>query len=220
MFNELYLFFQNHINGIMYIMLFFVILLFAFSALNPNANLSDSFITSYGKNILFAAFSIIIVLFIFSLFGYNFSFTSTSTTTTTTTNPLIIYFKENFISILNMVLLFLFFISFFAIMGVNFNTPQNKKIRKVVEIEGFTCNSDQAANEIQCNALSEDNCVATGCCGWLNGTKCVSSDAYNKNPNFYSDASGNSIKVQSWCNNNTCDPPPPPPPAKMCRTDT
>ena len=53
MFNELYLFFQNHINGIMYIMLFFVILLFAFSALNPNANLSDSFITNYGKNILF-----------------------------------------------------------------------------------------------------------------------------------------------------------------------
>ena len=28
MFNELYLFFQNHINGIMYIMLFFVIFLF------------------------------------------------------------------------------------------------------------------------------------------------------------------------------------------------
>jgi hypothetical protein len=206
MFNELYLFFQNHINGIVYIMLFFIILLFAFSALKPNANLSDSFIENYGKNILFATFSIIILLFIFSLFGYNFSFTST-TSTGPSTNPLLIYFKENSISILNMVLLFLFLISFFAIMGVNFNTPQNKRIRKVVEIEGFTCNSDQVANEIQCNALSQDNCIATGCCGLLNGTKCVSSDAYNKNPNFYSDASGNSIKVQSWCNNNSCDSP-------------
>jgi len=118
MFNELYLFFQNHLNGIMYIILFFIILLFAFSALKPNANLSDSFITNYGKNILFATFSIIIILFVFSLFGYNFSFTST--TDTISTNPLIIYFKENYISILNMVLLFLFLISFFAIMGVNF----------------------------------------------------------------------------------------------------
>ena len=33
-------------------MLFFIILLFAFSALKPNANLSDSFISNYGKNIL------------------------------------------------------------------------------------------------------------------------------------------------------------------------
>lgn len=216
MFNELYLFFQNHANGIMYLMLFFVILLFAFSALNPNSNLSDSFIANYGKNILFASFSIIIILFIFSLFGYNFSLTST-TSTGPSTNPVLVYFKENYISILNMVLLFLFFISFFAIMGVNFETPQNKKITKVVEIEGFTCNANQEANELQCNTLSEDNCVATGCCGWLNGTTCVSSDTYNKNPNFYSDASGNAIKVKSWCNNISCDPPPPPEPPKMCK---
>ena len=132
MFNELYLFFQDHFNGIMYIMLFFVILLIAFSVLNPNSHLSDSFIENYGKYIIFATFSIIILLFIFSLFGYNFSLSTSSTGPSN--NPLVVYFKENYISILNMVLLFLFLIYFFSIIGVNFNTPQNKKVKKVVEI--------------------------------------------------------------------------------------
>ena len=229
MFDETLLFFKNNANGIMYLMFFFIAILITFSYLNSSAahiggSSSGHFFDSYGKNIIYSIVLITILLFLFSILGYNFNLSSSSSTSSTSSfknSETYKFFSENGLTILNVVILFLMLIVAFSMAGIDFsqlNQPtSNKSIRKVVEIESFACQSDnQIENETQCNLLSEANCISTGCCGWLNGSKCVSSNVYNKGPNYYSDASGNAINVTSWCNNESCEPPVPPP-TKKCR---
>ena len=224
MFPEIMTFFTNNANGIMYLMLFFIVILFVFSYLSlpankngKNGSMNNPFLSSYGKNIIFSFFFIIIVLFLFSLLGYSSAFsTSSSSSSQTNGSPsfiewitgtgLFTFFSANGLSILNVVIIFLMFIVLFSMVGVNFNPPKNRKVQKVVEIEGFSCNlADPPENEKQCNYLSKTNCISTSCCGWLNGEKCVSSDLHHRNPNFLSDAQGNKIIVKTWCTSASCN---------------
>ena len=232
MFDETLLFFKNNANGIMYLMFFFIAILITFSYLNSPAGHigggggsgSSHFFDTYGKNIIYSIVLITILLFLFSILGYNFNLSSSSSSSSTSSfknTETYKFFSDNGLTILNVVILFLMLIVAFSMAGIDFsqfNQPiSNKSIRKVVEIESFACQTDnQIENETQCNLLSEENCISTGCCGWLNGSKCVSSNVYNKGPNYYSDASGNAINVTSWCNNESCEPPVPPP-TKKCR---
>lgn len=232
MFNETLLFFKEHANGIMYLMLFFIVILFVFSYLNissslqhtsTSANTGIHFIDTYGKNIIYSIILITILLFLFSILGYNFNLSPSSSSSSSSSfkdTETYKFFSAYGISILNVVILFIMLIVSFSMLGINFNQPddKNKRIKRIVEIESFECNStNQAENETQCNLLSEENCISTGCCGWLNGTTCVSSNVYNKGPNYYSDASGNQIDVTSWCTSESCETPITPPP-KKCRT--
>jgi hypothetical protein len=230
MFDETLLFFKNNANGIMYLMFFFIAMLITFSYLNsPAGHIGGSggsghFFDTYGKNIIYSIVLITILLFLFSILGYNFNLSSSSSTSSTSSfknTETYKFFSENGLTILNVVILFLMLIVAFSMAGIDFshlNQPiSNKSIRRVVEIESFACQTDnQIENEKQCNLLSAENCISTGCCGLLNGSKCVSSNVYNKGPNYYSDASGNAINVTSWCNNENCEPPVPPP-TKKCR---
>lgn len=221
MFPEIMTFFTNNANGIMYLMLFFIVLLFVVSYLSVPANknngkngrLNAQFFSSYGKNIIFSFFLIVIVLFLFSLLGYSSAFSTSSSPNASpsfidwlTGTRLFTFFSANGLSIINVVIIFLMFIVLFSMVGVNFNPPQNKTVQKVVEIEGFSCNlADPPENEKQCNLLSKTNCISTSCCGWLNGEKCVSSDLHHRNPNFLSDAQGNKIIVKTWCTSASCN---------------
>ena len=229
MFDETLLFFKNNANGIMYLMFFFIAMLITFSYLNSahigGSGSSGHFFDTYGKNIIYSIVLITILLFLFSILGYNFNLSSSSSSTSSTSSfkntETYKFFSDNGLTILNVVILFLMLIVAFSMAGIDFsqfNQPiSNKSIRKVVEIESFACQTDnQIENEKQCNLLSAENCISTGCCGLLNGSKCVSSNVYNKGPNYYSDASGNAINVTSWCNNENCEPPVPPP-TKKCR---
>ena len=222
MFPEIMTFFTNNANGIMYLMLFFIVLLFVVSYFSVPANknngkngrLNEQFFSSYGKNIIFSFFLIVIVLFLFSLLGYSSAFSTSSSSSSAspsfidwlTGTRLFVFFGANGLSIINVVIIFLMFIVLFSMVGVNFNPPKNKTIQKVVEIEGFSCNlADPPENEKQCNLLSKTNCISTSCCGWLNGEKCVSSDLHHRNPNFLSDAQGNKIIVKTWCTSASCN---------------
>lgn len=207
---ELFTFFKENGNGIMYIMLFFIVILFVFSYLNTPASgihMNNNFIFSYGKNIIYSVFLIIILLFLFSLLGYNFSVSSSGNSSTSLIGlfkqtETYRFFSENGISIINVVIIFLMLIVMFSMLGINFNPIKNKTVQKVVEIESFTCNrSDLLENEKGCNTLSRPNCISTSCCGWLNEEKCVSSDTNHVYPNFLSDATGNKIKITSFLTN-------------------
>jgi hypothetical protein len=209
MLTELFTFFKENGNGIMYIMFFFIVILFTFSYLNTPADggsvqINNDFVFNYGRNIVYSIFFIIILLFLFSLLGYNFNINTSADNASSSiyNSKTFRFFNENGLSILNVVILFLMLLVMFSMLGVNFNSPKNKTIKKVVEIESFACNkSDFIANEKQCNTLTKNNCITTSCCGWLNDEKCVSSDTNHKNPNYLSDTTGKPIKVAKWCTN-------------------
>ena len=50
--------------------------------------------------------------------------------------------------------------------------------------------------ETKCNALTQQGCSKVSCCGYLNGSKCVSGSA--SGPTFLTDAGGEKIVVQEW----------------------
>lgn len=178
-------------------------------------NINDkyiSFIDRNGKNILFAIFFIIIVFSTFSMIGYSFGTSSTSSPSTSPPSAAAIagaqiahFFSEYGTTILNVVILFITLLVTFSIMGVNFNPSKiNKTVQKVVTIESFdgnfckTYETNPAELNKKCNLLTEENCTLTSCCGWLNGTTCVASNKANSNPIYFTDSSGNKIKVKSW----------------------
>lgn len=59
------------------------------------------------------------------------------------------------------------------------------------------CSSYNGAElETKCNALTRQGCAKVACCGYLNGSKCVSGSA--SGPTFLSNADGEKILVDSW----------------------
>lgn len=59
------------------------------------------------------------------------------------------------------------------------------------------CSSYNGAElETKCNALTRQGCAKVACCGYLNGSKCVSGSA--SGPTFLSESNGEKIVVKSW----------------------
>jgi len=109
-------------------------------------------------------------------------------------------------------------------INLNINN-KNKVVTKVITVEGFDTKDDSedainnendtenTNNNIysdglcdkyasqphilnkQCNALTETNCKATSCCGWLNNESCVSGD--ESGPTFQSN-NGKEINIKKW----------------------
>ena len=100
-----------------------------------------------------------------------------------------------------------------------------KEVVQVLELEAFTNNGQNAGQtdasiqkevaamglepetsfcsiyngdelETKCNALTQQGCSKVSCCGYLNGSKCVSGSA--SGPTFLTDAGGEKIVVQEW----------------------
>ena len=107
------------------------------------------------------------------------------------------FLTEQWHIILTVVIIFITLLTLFAILGINFNPPQNKIIQKEVVVESFNDNnnknslSDDFCTQFssqsnvlnkQCNKLTEHNCNTTGCCVWLNGKQCVAGN--ERGPTF------------------------------------
>ena len=84
----------------------------------------------------------------------------------------------------------------------NNNGVIDASIQKEVAGMGFDpavsfCSSYNGAElETKCNALTRQGCAKVSCCGYLNGTKCVSGSA--SGPTFLSDVGGEKIVFQEW----------------------
>jgi hypothetical protein len=121
------------------------------------------------------------------------------------------FLKENWNAIFIIIIIIFVLIFVFSSLGVTFN--DNKIVKKVVTIEGLktrgqglktTIKGDGLCDKFssqphelnkKCNELSEENCNATSCCGWLNKEKCVAGKA--DGPTFRSNK-GKEFKVISW----------------------
>jgi|APGre2960657423_1045063.scaffolds.fasta_scaffold132598_1 hypothetical protein len=86
--------------------------------------------------------------------------------------------------------------------GQNNNGVIDASIQKEVAGMGFDpaisfCSSYNGAElEQKCNALTRQGCAKVSCCGYLNGSKCVSGS--KTGPTFLSDVGGEKIVVKSW----------------------
>ena len=86
--------------------------------------------------------------------------------------------------------------------GQHNNGVIDASIQKEVLGMGFDpaisfCSSYNGAElETKCNALTRQGCAKVSCCGYLNGTKCVSGSA--SGPTFLSNADGEKIVVDEW----------------------
>ena len=86
--------------------------------------------------------------------------------------------------------------------GLNNGGQTDMSIHKEVASMGFQpatsfCSTYTGGElEQKCNALTQDGCSKVSCCGYLNGTKCVSGS--KSGPTFLSDATGEKIVVQQW----------------------
>ena len=121
------------------------------------------------------------------------------------------FLKENWNAIFIIIISIFVLIFLFSSLGITFN--DNKIVKKVVTIEGLKTSGQGLKTTIkghglcdkfssqphelnkQCNELSEENCNATSCCGWLNKEKCVAGKA--DGPTFHS-IKGKEFKVTSW----------------------
>lgn len=108
------------------------------------------------------------------------------------------------------------------IFNINLNTSeQNKKLIEVVTIEGLNnmdvnqlpismnpavdfCKSNINSNDMQnkCGKMTKTNCNKTGCCVWLNDSKCVPGD--QNGPTFKTDKKGKNINVNNYYFQNKC----------------
>ena len=90
----------------------------------------------------------------------------------------------------------------FSNEGQNNNGVIDASIQKEVAGMGFDpsvsfCASYNGAElETKCNALTRQGCAKVACCGYLNGSKCVSGSA--SGPTFLSESNGEKIVVKSW----------------------
>ena len=90
-----------------------------------------------------------------------------------------------------------------------------KEVVQVLELEAFTNSLEKEVNamgfepatsfcstynggqlEQKCNALTRDGCSKVSCCGYLNGSKCVSGS--KSGPTFLSNSDGEKIIVDEW----------------------
>jgi hypothetical protein len=84
----------------------------------------------------------------------------------------------------------------------NNNGVIDASIQKEVAGMGFDpaisfCSTYNGAElETKCNALTRQGCSKVACCGYLNGSKCVSGSA--SGPTFLSNANGEKIVVDEW----------------------
>ena len=84
----------------------------------------------------------------------------------------------------------------------NNNGVIDASIQKEVAGMGFDpatsfCSSYTGAElEQNCNGLTRQGCAKVACCGYLNGSKCVSGSA--SGPTFLSNADGEKIVVDEW----------------------
>jgi hypothetical protein len=60
----------------------------------------------------------------------------------------------------------------------------------------FCASYNGAELETKCNALTRQGCAKVACCGYLNGSKCVSGSA--SGPTFLSNVGGEKIVVDEW----------------------
>ena len=90
----------------------------------------------------------------------------------------------------------------FSNEGQNNNGVIDASIQKEVAGMGFDpsvsfCASYNGAElETKCNALTRQGCAKVACCGYLNGSKCVSGSA--SGPTFLSNVGGEKIVVDEW----------------------
>jgi hypothetical protein len=88
--------------------------------------------------------------------------------------------------------------------GLNNGGQIDMSIQKEVASMGFQpatsfCSTYTGGElEQKCNALTQDGCSKVSCCGYLNGSKCVSGS--KSGPTFLSEATGEKIVVQQWNN--------------------
>lgn len=86
--------------------------------------------------------------------------------------------------------------------GQNNNGVIDASIQKEVAGMGFDptisfCSIYSGAElETKCNALTRQGCAKVSCCGYLNGSKCVSGSA--SGPTFLSNVGGTKIVVDEW----------------------
>jgi len=86
--------------------------------------------------------------------------------------------------------------------GNNNNGVIDASIQKEVAGMGFDpatsfCSSYTGAElEQKCNGLTRQGCSKVSCCGYLNGSKCVSGSA--SGPTFLSNANGEKISIDSY----------------------
>ena len=108
----------------------------------------------------------------------------------------------------------------YNVWSIKDNSQPPKEVVQVVRIEGFSqtdaemevekmglnhltsfCSSYKGAElETKCNTLARDGCAKVDCCGYLNGSKCVSGSA--SGPIFLTDVDGEKIVVNKWDYNN------------------
>lgn len=133
--------------------------------------------------------------------------------------------KKNWGPISFIIIGLILFIGFIKVLGINLNVGnKNKVVRKVITVEGFESNeepnkktdkktsvntksniySDGLCDKYSsqphildkhCNDLTETNCKATSCCGWLNNESCVAGD--KSGPTFHS-INGKEIITNKW----------------------
>lgn len=118
-------------------------------------------------------------------------------------------------------------ITIIDIYNINLNAKNtNKKLIEVITIEGFNninidntnnidlpiainpaadfCGTNVGANDMQkkCGELTNMNCNKTGCCVWLNNSKCVPGN--EDGPTFKTDKKNNKIQVNNYYFQNKC----------------
>ena len=101
------------------------------------------------------------------------------------------FIKNKWENILIFIIIMLFLLTLFSILGITFSENQTtKKIKKTISIEGMRDSADSDNDEdkynvypkhpeeidIMCNNLTEKNCKISSDCGWLNKEKCVGGD--------------------------------------------
>jgi hypothetical protein len=105
------------------------------------------------------------------------------------------FYKDHFYEIISVVVVIIGALTFFAILNINFNEKEDKRIQKIVTIESFDtilsgdtiCSNTKSPSEINslCNQLTKKNCKLSSCCVLLNGEKCVGGN--KEGPTFYSE---------------------------------
>ena len=90
----------------------------------------------------------------------------------------------------------------FSNEGQNNNGVIDASIQKEVASMGlgpansFCASYNGAELETKCNALTRQGCAKVACCGYLNGSKCVSGSA--SGPTFLTEHNGTKISIDSY----------------------
>lgn len=121
------------------------------------------------------------------------------------------FYKAYFSEIIIVVVIILGSLTLFALLNIDLNEIQDKRVQKIVTIEKLDnmllgdsiCSSKNDPSEINsmCNQLTNKNCKVSSCCVVLNGNKCVGGNA--DGPTFHSE-NGEKINVDYYYYKNKC----------------